>query len=94
MLQGNGKFEAEWALFVGGGKWHGLSEETHASLVKHMLSVACQAGFDEISLAFSSHEEVSIDSVKQHVSEALKVEGQGVSSCVFSCDAPLTVSSS
>ena len=38
MLQGNGKLQADWALFVGGGKWHGLSSETHASLVRHMFA--------------------------------------------------------
>lgn len=89
MLQSNGKLKAGWALFVGGGKWHGLCRETHASLVRHMLSVASQAGFRDISLAFSPHEEVDIDTLHQQVDAALKDVGTDIVSCRFTCR-PLT----
>lgn len=89
MMQNNGKLKADWVLFVGGGKWHGLCQETHASLVRHMLSVAQQAGFKDVSLAFMPHEEVSQDVLQQQVNDALTLEGAGISTCRFSC-VPIT----
>lgn len=87
MLQGNGKFKAEWVLFVGGGKWYGLSEETHAALIRHMLSVARQAGFRDISLAFASHAEIGPEQICRQVQDALAAEGEGLEACRYSCDA-------
>ena len=86
MLQNNGKLKADWVLFVGGGKWHGLCEETHASLVRHMLSVARQAGFKDVSLAFMPHEEANSKVLQQQIEKALSVERTGIESCRFSCE--------
>ena len=91
MLQNNGKLKSDWILFVGGGQWAGLSEETHASLIRHMLKVASQAGFTKISLAFMPHEDVSDESLHQQISEAMAVEGHNVSECRYSCLATVTV---
>jgi hypothetical protein len=86
MLQNNGKLKSDWVLFVGGGKWYGLCEETHASLVKHMLSVAGQAGFKDVSLAFMPHEEANPKLLQQQIEKALSVVGAGIESCRFSCE--------
>ena len=86
MLQNNGKLKADWVLFVGGGKWYGLCEETHASLVRHMLSVARQAGFKDVSLAFLPHEEADPKILQQQIEKALSVEGTGIEKCRFSCE--------
>ena len=86
MLQNNGKLKADWVLFVGGGKWYGLCEETHASLVRHMLSVARQAGFKDVSLAFMPHEENAPKILQQQIEKALSVEGAGIVNCRFSCE--------
>jgi len=91
MLQNNGKLKSDWVLFVGGGQWAGLSEETHASLIRHMLKVASQAGFTKISLAFMPHEDVSDESLHQQISDAMAVEGHNVSECRYSCLATVTV---
>ncbi|TNF50447.1 MAG: hypothetical protein EP304_02455 [Deltaproteobacteria bacterium] len=91
MLQNNGKLKSDWVLFVGGGKWAGLCEETHAALIRHMLKVASQAGFTKISLAFMPHEDVSDESLHQQISEALVVEGHNISECLYSCLATVTV---
>lgn len=91
MLQNNGKLKSDWVLFVGGGKWAGLCEETHAALIRHMLKVASQAGFTKISLAFMPHEDVSDESLHQQISEALVVEGHNISDCLYSCLATVTV---
>ncbi|MDG5467089.1 M17 family peptidase N-terminal domain-containing protein [Deltaproteobacteria bacterium IMCC39524] len=91
MLQNNGKLKSDWVLFVGGGQWAGLSEETHASLIRHMLNVASQAGFTKISLAFMPHEDVSDDSLHQQIIDAMAVEGHNISECRYSCLATVTV---
>lgn len=83
MLQGNGKIKAKWVLFVGGGKWHGLCCETHGSLVRHMIAVAKQAGFKDLSLAFMPHEDVEPEVLSQQVNDALKAEGAGVEICRY-----------
>ena len=91
VLQNNGKLKADWALMIGGGKWHGLCRETHASLVRHMLKIARQAGFKDVSLAFLSHEEVTGDVLQKQIDDALAAEGEGIESCRFSCDAVFSV---
>jgi hypothetical protein len=91
MLQNNGKLKSDWVLFVGGGQWAGLSEETHAALIRHMLKVVSQAGFTKVSLAFMPHEDVSDDSLHQQISEAMVAEGHNVSECRYSCLATITV---
>lgn len=91
VLQNNGKLMADWILFVGGGKWHGLSQETHASLVRHMLSVACQAGFKDVSLSFLPHEEAPPNILQQQIEKALAAEGRGIESCRFSCEPIVSV---
>jgi len=91
MLQNNGKLKSDWVLFVGGGQWAGLSEETHASLIRHMLKVASQAGFTKISLAFMPHEDVSDESLHQQISDAMAVERHNISECRYSCLATVTV---
>lgn len=91
MLQNNGKLKADWILFVGGGKWYGLCEETHASLVRHMLSVARQAGFKDVSLTFMPHEEADPKILQQQIEKALAVEGAGIESCRFSCEPSVSI---
>lgn len=90
LLQNNGKFNAEWILFVGGGQWDGLCEETHASLIRHMLSVARKAGFKDVSLAFMPHEETSLKVVQQQINDALLVEGSGIEACRFSYESSVS----
>jgi hypothetical protein len=91
MLQNNGKLKADWILFVGGGKWHGLCQETHASLIRHMLSVARQAGFKDVALSFMPHQEVAPDVLQQQIEDALILEGSGIDACRFSCETDVSV---
>ncbi len=86
MLQNNGKLKADWALFVGGGKWDGLCEETHASLVRHMVSVASQAGFQDITLVFMPHEDSPVEVLHKQIESALASDGKGLRICRFCCD--------
>lgn len=91
MLQNNGKLKAEWVLFVGGGKWYGLCPETHAALVKHVLSVVRLAGFKDISLALMPHDELREEALRQQIEAALVVEGAGVEACRYSYSAEVSV---
>ena len=50
LVRNNGKLASEWALFVGGGEWHGLGPQTYRSLIVHLLQICQQAGFDRIAL--------------------------------------------
>jgi len=83
LLQGNGKVKADWVLFVGGGKWRGLCEETHAALVKHMLTVARKAGFSDLSLAFSQHDEIDANNLHQQIKDALETVGKEIEFCRY-----------
>lgn len=91
LLQSNGKLKASWALFVGGGKWDGLCQETHASLVRHMISAARQAGLKDVSLSFMPHEDVDQEVLQQQIEDALSTEGAGIEACRFSCEDDVSV---
>ena len=91
LLQGNGKVKADWVLFVGGGKWHGLCEETHAALVKHVLTVARKAGFSKLSLAFSQHEEFDVQKLHQQIKDALEPCGKEIEFCRYTYYADVAV---
>jgi hypothetical protein len=86
VLQNNGKLQADWVLFVGAGKWHGLCQETYAALVRHMLKVAAQAGFKDVSLTFMPHEEAAPVFLQQQIENILAAEGVGIEACRFSCE--------
>lgn len=85
LLQGNGKLKADWVLFVGGGKWQGLCDETHASLVRHMLDVAGKAGFRDLSLCLRPHEEIAAEALQSQVEAALSASARNVRTCRLSC---------
>jgi hypothetical protein len=91
VMQNNGKLNADWIIFVGGGNWLGLCRETHAALVRHMLRVARQAGVKKVSLAFMPHEEIDGDILLKQINDALAVEGAGIDACSFSCETVASV---
>jgi hypothetical protein len=51
-----------------------------------MLRVACHAGLNNLSLALSSHEEFSTETLQRQVVDALNHEGENIKSCLYSCD--------
>ena len=91
LLQGNGKVKADWVLFVGGGKWHGLCQETHAALVSHMLTVADKAGFRELALAFSLHDEFDQQTLHRQIEASLESAGKDIRVCRYSYSADVAV---
>lgn len=88
ILQSNGKLPPDWVLFVGGGKWQGLSRETYGSLLMHALQSVGQAGFRDVSICLAPHEEADQDVLEKQMKEAILNAGQGLTHCRLSC-APL-----
>lgn len=86
LLQNNGKLKADWALFVGGGKWQGLSTETYAALLTHALDVTRQAGFKNISLCLAPHEDADATVLREQVRTALRLQHDEMRSCWLSCE--------
>lgn len=85
LLQNNGKLKADWVLFVGGGAWRGLCRETHAALVRHAMGIIRRAGFRDLSVCLTPHEEADPDILQQQVEASLATEGQGLRICRLSC---------
>ena len=84
VFQNNAKLQTEWSLFVGGGKWEGLCRETYASLIRHMLVNAHQAGFRKLALCLPLFEEVDIDSIADLVKTEADRENLDFSACQLS----------
>lgn len=84
LIQGNHKILADWALFIGGGKWKGLGAETHQTLIHHMLRVLQKAGFDDVSLAFLHHQSLSLKTLHQQIEQSLAKMGKDFQSCRYS----------
>ena len=53
LVRNNGKLGSDWALFVGGGSWHGLGPVTYRSLVAHLLDACRRAGFRRVALCLA-----------------------------------------
>lgn len=85
LFESNGKIKSPWILFVGGDKWYGLSVETHASLVRHMVSVAVNAGFRDLILALMPFPELEEDILNKQIFEAINYSGSTIQSCRYIC---------
>ncbi len=71
VYQNNAKLATDWALFVGGGKWDGLCTDTYSALLRHMLSVAQQAGFRDLSLCLPLLDEMDAQSLADLVKQEM-----------------------
>lgn len=91
LFESNGKIKSPWILFVGGDKWYGLSVETHASLVRHMVSVAVNAGFRDLTLALMPFPELEEDILNKQISEAINYSGSTIHSCRYICNENIMV---
>ncbi len=85
LVQGNRKIAAEWVLLVGGGKWYGLSADTYASLLNHVIKIASQAGFREIAICLAPHEDADEEILTKQLQSALSHSGATLDVCRLSC---------
>lgn len=86
LVSNNGKLGSDWALFVGGGSWHGLGPDTYRSLVDHLLEVCCQAGFRRIALCLAPLAGMSVNDLEQMVKQALAALGTPGCECLLSLE--------
>jgi hypothetical protein len=84
VFQNNAKLQTDWSLFIGGGKWDGLCRQTYASLIRHLLVNAHQAGFRKLALCLPLIEEADADRVADLVKAELEHEKLDFSACQLS----------
>lgn len=85
-IQNNGKLDADWALFLGGGKRERLSMAVWERLLKKGIKVCQKAGFERIAFCLDSQEDVPVSQIKQ-IAATLLSEGKGSAlECLFSFD--------
>ena len=65
VVRNNGKLDAEWALFLGGGKRARLSTAVWERLLKKGFKVCSRAGFDRIAFCLDSQEEVPVSQIRE-----------------------------
>lgn len=91
VYQGTIKVRSDWILFVGGGKWDGLCTDTYASLVGHLLTIAWQAGFRDLSLCLPLPDGEGADGLFAMVGKELTKSGKHFTACRLSMVDGLTV---
>ncbi|WP_158516054.1 M17 family peptidase N-terminal domain-containing protein [Syntrophotalea acetylenivorans] len=65
LVGNNGKLEASWILFVGGGRLQDLAPFTYGGLVSSVVDDCRRAGFNQISLCLTAPADAAPDWVEQ-----------------------------
>jgi hypothetical protein len=74
LIGNNGKLQASWVLFAGGGSWRKVAPFTYAGLIGGLLDDCRRAGFQRISLCLTPPEK-SGDRWLQDLAESLDTFG-------------------
>jgi hypothetical protein len=56
LVRSNGKLQASWALFAGGGSWRDIAPFTYSALIGGLLDDCRRAGFQCVSLCLTPPE--------------------------------------
>lgn len=86
IIRNNGKLDADWALFLGGGKRSRLSRAVWERLLKKGLKICVKAGFDRIAFCLDSQEDVPVAEIKEIAEIVLKEHANSPFECLFSFD--------
>lgn len=86
VLPSNGKIEAPWILFFGGGSAQGLTAETWAALVRRLLQACREAGFGRVALCLAPIDELDESLIEQRVAEEIRAIGAGGPQCLLSIE--------
>ena len=86
LVRNNGKLASEWALFVGGGDWHGLGPQTYRSLIVHLLQACHGAGFERIALCLVPLPEQTTADVEAMVGAAVASLDSRRGDCLLSLE--------
>jgi hypothetical protein len=84
LVRGNGKLEAPWVLFAGGGKRPGLEVGVSDDAIRGLLETCRIAGFARISICLPRPEESVVKGLKQRAGRLLEAWGQNGLECRFS----------
>ena len=71
IYQNNGRLAAAWALCVGGGRWAVVEQAAYAALIRHLLEVVRQAGFEEPALCLPMTDDLTAEQLTELVRREL-----------------------
>ncbi|MFA5517287.1 MAG: M17 family peptidase N-terminal domain-containing protein [Desulfuromonadales bacterium] len=74
LVMNNGKIAADWALFVGGGRWEHLDRRHYGDMIRNVLLACRRAGFARIALALSPLEEMGEEELGAMVADIFRAE--------------------
>jgi hypothetical protein len=75
LVSNNGKLQAQWILFVGGGSLQNLAPFTYGGLVGSVIDDCRRAGFSKVSLCLTTPTGAALDWVEQLAGELALVVG-------------------
>jgi len=85
-IKNNGKLDADWALFIGGGKRQRLSMAVWERLLKKSIKTCQKAGFERIAFCLDSQEDVPVSQIKDLAEKLLVEYSNSTLECLFSFD--------
>ncbi len=86
IVRNNGKLDADWALFLGGGKRQRLSRAAWERLLKKAIKLCQKAGFERIAFCLDSQEDVPVSQIREIAEHILAENSQSDIECLFSFD--------
>lgn len=86
IFENNGKFDAEWALFLGGGKRTRLSINAWQGLLKKGFRTCENAGFERVAFCLDSHPDVPASQIRAIAMGLLAKHKNTSLECLFSFD--------
>jgi hypothetical protein len=86
IVKNNGKLDADWALFLGGGKRARLSAAVWERLLKKTVKACQKAGFERIAFCLDSQEDVPVTEIKKIAEQILSQQSDSTMECLFSFD--------
>ena len=86
IVKNNGKLDAEWALFLGGGKRSRLSKAVWERLLKKGIKLCQKAGFERVAFCLDSQEEVPVSQIREIAETILAENIKSDIECLFSFD--------
>ena len=92
-VKNNGKLDADWALFLGGGKRSRLSKAVWERLLKRGIKQCQKAGFERIAFCIDSQDEVPVSQIREIAETILADNIKPGFECLFSFDTVPVLSS-
>ena len=85
IVANNGKLNADWVLFIGGGSIHGWQAYVVRALLEQVLEICRNAGFRRVSLCFPDDCGLSRTDLQSILNNILQDMGSAAPDCLVSC---------